>query len=123
MEHSEDEDISDVDVIGFAKEVIALLKQERKTLMEKGLDVDRMIEELEDILQQALDSKARLDDIKRQMIMSMSKSLVGGEDTTHHVDERLDMAAETLRKDEDVQEYFRRVMRRKVDAEDDSRNS
>lgn len=121
MEYSEDDDSGDFDEIENAKEIIAFMKKERKMLMEKGIDVDKAIEDLERIIQQAEDSKAHLEDIKRQLVKSVS--LIGKDDSTHPLDERLDMASKDLRKDEDVQEYFRRARRRARDHGDESENA
>ena len=121
VEYSEDDDSGDFDEIENAKEIIAFMKKERKMLMEKGIDVDKAIEDLERIIQQAEDSKAHLEDIKRQLVKSVS--LIGKDDSTHPLDERLDMASKDLRKDEDVQEYFRRARRRARDHGDESENA
>jgi hypothetical protein len=111
------------DELEFAKAVLELLKKERAEIKKGGVDVDRMIEELEDLLQQTKDSKADLDDLKRRMIMEMSKSLIGEKGAPASSTDHLDMAAKEMREGETAEEYFRRVKRRTTHPNDDTANA
>jgi len=82
-----------IDVEEFTKQVIALMKKERMKLIEAGFDVDFMIHQLEGLLEDAVDAKAKLD------IIYMAPT------------EHLDMATTKMRSDEDVIEYFKRLRR------------
>jgi hypothetical protein len=108
----EDFDEEYIDEMEFSKEVLELFKKERAALKKAGLDVDFMIAEIERLIQEADDAKARVEDLKRQMLMSMSKSLVGQKGAPPASVEQLDMAGKDLRKDGDVEEYFKRLWRR-----------
>jgi len=114
MEGSEDECI---DEIAFSKEVLEFLRKERKKLKEAGLDADCMIEQLEKLLQETEDSKAHLEDLKRQMLMETSRSLIGEKGPPPASTERLDMAAKELRKEGDLEDYYKRLRRRSTTPE------
>ncbi len=118
MESSEEDCYDNTDV---TRELLELLKRERKKLTEAGLDVDFMIKELEDLLQKIDDGKAHIEDIKRQMVMESSKSLIGDEGPSPASTDRLDMAAKELRKDGDVEEYYKRLRRRSTTPDADSK--
>ncbi len=120
MEGSEEDFNGDMD---DPREFLELLKRDRKKLREAGLDVDFMIEELEDLLQKIDDGKAHIEDVKRQMVMATSKSLIGDEGPSPASTERLDMAAKELRKEGDVEEYFRRLRRRSTTPNADSKDT
>ena len=120
MEDDEEFDAEVLDELEFAKAVLELMKKERAAIKKGGVDVDRMIEELEDLLQQTEDSKAHLDDLKRRMVMEMSKSLIGQKGAPASSTDHLDMAAKEMRKGETAEEYFRRVKRRARQSKDDT---
>ena len=111
MEYSEEEDIGEVDEVEFSKEVLALLKKERKTLRESGFDVDKAIEEIERGLEEVADAKAQVDDLKRRQLMSMSESLIKEKEPVIAGVAHLDAASNNLRADEDVLEHYRRQRR------------
>jgi hypothetical protein len=123
MEDEEEFDGEEFDDIGFAKAVLEFMKKERASIKKGGVDVDRMIEELEDLLQQTEDSKAHLADLNRRMLMEMSKTAIGDKGAPQGPSERLDMAAKDLRKGETAEEYFKRVKRRARKPKDDSGNA
>jgi len=123
MEDDEEFDAEVLDELEFAKAVLELMKKERAAIKKGGVDVDRMIEELEDLLQQTEDSKAHLDDLKRRMVMEMSKSLIGVKGAPASSTDHLDMAGKDLRKGESAEEYFRRVKRRAIRPDDDTGNA
>ena len=109
--------------VEFAKAVLELMKKERAELKKAGLDVDHMIEELEIAMQEAEDSKAHLDDLKRRMVMEMSKSLIGEKGAPASSTDQLDMAARELRKGETAEDYFKREKRRAEKPQEDTGNA
>ncbi len=123
MEDEEEFDGEELDEMEFAKAVLEFMKKERASIKKAGVDVDRMIEELEDLLQQTEDSKAHLEDLNRRILMEMSKSAIGDKGAPQGPSERLDMAAKDLRKGESAEEYFRRVNRRAKKPEEDCNNA
>jgi len=123
MEGEEEFDGEEFDEMEFARAVLELMKKERAAIKKGGVDVDRMIEELEDLLQQTEDSKADLEDLKRRMLMSMSRSLIGDKGAPTGPSERLDMAAKDLHKGETAEDYFKRVKRRANKPEQDPNNA
>jgi hypothetical protein len=112
MDDDEGLDEQVADEVEFAKAVLELMKRERTELIKAGLDVDHMIEELENIMQEAQDAKAHLDDLKKRMVMEMSKSLIGEKGAPAASTDQFDMASKELRKGETAEEYFQRVKRR-----------
>jgi hypothetical protein len=123
MEDDEEFDAEVIDELEFAKAVLEFMKKERAAIKKGGVDVDRMIEELEDLLQQTEDSKAHLDDLKRRMVMEMSKSLIGVKGAPASSTDHLDMAAKEMREAETAEEYFKRVKRRTTHPNDDTANA
>ena len=119
---TEDEE-EELDEVGFAKAVLDVMKKERAELLKAGLDVDHMIEEIEKVLQEAEDAKARVEDIKRQMLMEMSKSLIKDKSATLSSAEKLDMAVETVRRGETTEDYYKRVKRRGEKPRQDSNDA
>jgi len=100
-----------IDVEEFTKQVIALMKKERMKLIEAGFDVDFMIHQLEGLLEDAVDAKAKLDIIKRQLLKSYTMSKEDHRSSYMAPTEHLDMATTKMRSDEDVIEYFKRLRR------------
>jgi hypothetical protein len=123
MEGEGEFDGEELDEMEFAKAVLEMLKKERAAIKKGGVDVDRMIEELEDLLQQTEDSKADVEDLKRRMLMAMSKSAIGDKGAPQGPSERLDMAGKDLQKGETAEEYFRRVKRRAREPKEDCNNA
>jgi len=114
------DDEEELDEIGFAKAVIDAIKKSREELRKAGLDVDRMIEELEKTLREAEDLQAQLDELKRQELMEMSKSLIGDKGAAGPSVEKLDMAVKDLLGGETTEEYYKRLKRRGEKPQQDS---
>ena len=92
-------------------------------LKEKGLDVDFMIGDIEELIERTEDAKARLEGLKKQQLMSMSESPIREVSPTSATVAHLDMAAREFRGDEAVLKHYRRVLMRKGGTEGDSMNS
>ena len=107
--------------------MIALLKQEREALIKAGLDVDFMIRQLEGLLEELQEGEARIDELKRQMLKSLSMSVIEQVDGCVAPSDHLDMAAPDMRNNDDVIEYFKRHRKRTrrftPDEEEMARNS
>jgi len=123
MDDEEEVDEALMDEVEFAKAILELMKKDRAELKKAGLDVDHMIEELENLMQEAKDSKADLEDLKKRMVMEMSKSLIKAKGAPASSTDHLDMAAKEMRKGETAEDYFKRVKRRATHPNDDTGNA
>jgi len=120
MECSDEDGIDEID---FAKIVLEYMKKERATLVKAGLDVDSMVRELESLLEKTEDSKARVNDLKRQMLKSLSNPADQQPGAYAAHAEHLDMAKTDLRADDDPVKYFQRLRRRLKRFESDEKDA
>ena len=58
--------LSQSEIFGFASDVIGLLERERVKLISLGIDADKLIRELKQLLKDASESDARQESLKRQ---------------------------------------------------------
>jgi len=123
MDDDEGLDEEVADEVEFAKAVLDLMRKERAELKKVGLDIDHMMEELESAMQEAQDAKAHLDDLKKRMVMEMSKSLIGEKGAPAASTDQLDMATKEMRKGETTEDYFMREKRRAQKPREDSGNT
>jgi len=72
-----------------------------------------MIEEIEKTWRESEDLQFHLDELKRQELMEMSKSLIGDKGAASPSVEKLDMAAEGVLGGETTEKYYRRIKRQR----------